>query len=101
MDKSRDLLKRFALLKSKFFDLLDGEEKRIKFLYAEEVPNYFDKGKTNCIRYHLEVDGIEQLWDRTSRELAQQMAKVPEGSSIFIKRTGQKNKTKYFIREAE
>ncbi len=98
---SRELLKKFASAKSKYFDLPDGEEAQVKFLYAEEVPNNFDGGKTNCIRYHLDIDGMEQLWDRTSRDLAQQMAKVSEGEVIYIKRTGQKNKTKYDIKMTE
>lgn len=98
---SRDLLKKFASLKSKYFDLPDGEENQVKFLYAEEVPNHFDGGETLCIRYHFEVDGQEKLWDRTSRELAQQMASVSEGDIILIKRIGEKSKTKYFIRKVE
>ncbi|MDP3143504.1 MAG: hypothetical protein Q8N14_06200 [Candidatus Omnitrophota bacterium] len=87
--------------KSKFFNLPEGEEKEVKFLFVEEVPNHFDGGETVCIRYHLEVDGKEQLWDRTSRELAQDMAKLSEGDTIAIRRTGQKSKTKYFIKKVE
>jgi len=96
---SRDILKKFASSKSKYFDLPDGEEAQVKFLYAEEVPNHFDGGETVCIRYHFEVDGKEMLWDRTSRELAIQMASIPTGATISIKRTGEKSKTKYFIRK--
>ena len=98
---SRDILKKFASSKSKYFDLPDGEETQVKFLYAEEVPNHFDGGETVCIRYHFEVDGKEMLWDRTSRELSKQMALIPEGEIIWIKRIGEKSKTKYFIRKAE
>jgi hypothetical protein len=98
---SRDLLKRFASSKSKYFDLPDGEEAQVKFLYAEEVPNHFDGGETRCIRFHFEVDGKEMLWDRTSRELAKQMALIPEGATILIKRVGEKSKTKYSIRKIE
>jgi hypothetical protein len=101
MDTSRELLKKFASSKSKYFDLPDGEEAKVKFLCAEEVPNNFDGGQTKCIRFHFEVDGIEQLWDRTSRQLAQEMSKVSEGETILIKRVGQKNKTKYSIRKVE
>ena len=101
MSMSRDLLKQFAAMKSTYFDLPDGEEKRVTFLSAEEVPNHFDAGETLCIRYHFEVDGKEVLWDRTSRELAKQMVSVSEGETIFIKRTGEKSKTKYFIRKVE
>jgi len=98
---SRDLLKKFASLKSKYFDLPNGEEAKVKLLYAEEVPNHFDGGKTTCIRYHFEVDGKEMLWDRTSRELAKQMALISEGEVILIKRVGEKSKTKYTIRKVE
>lgn len=97
MNKSQMILKNFASTKSKYFDLPDGEEMQVKFLSAEQVPNNFDGGKTNCIRYHLEVDGIIQFWDRTSRDLAKQMSKICEGDLIAIKRIGQKNKTKYFV----
>lgn len=98
---SKDLLKKFASSKSKFFDLPDGEEAQVKFLFAEEVPNNFDGGQTNCIRYHFEIDGIEQFWDRTSRQLAQEMAKINDGDTIRIKRNGQKNKTKYYINKIQ
>jgi hypothetical protein len=101
MEDSRMVLKNYASKKSKYFDLPEGEEAKVKFLFAEEVPNNFDGGRTICIRYHFEVDGIEQLWDRISRDLAQQMAKISEGDFIFIKRIGQKSKTKYFIRKVE
>jgi len=98
---SRDILKKFASSKSKYFDLPDGEETQVKFLYAEEVPNHFDGGETICIRYHFEIDGKEMLWDRTSRELSKQMTLVSEGEIILIKRVGEKSKTKYFIRKVE
>ena len=94
---SRDILKKFASSKSKYFDLPDGEEAQVKFLSAEQIPNHFDGGETLCIRYHFEVDGKEMLWDRTSREIAIQMASVPAGAIILVKRTGEKSKTKYFI----
>lgn len=101
MGKSNMLLKKYASSRSKFFDLPDGAEAKVKFLYAEEVPNHFDGGKSNCIRYHFEVDGVEQLWDRLSRQLAQDMAKVSESETIIIKRVGQKSKTKYSIERVE
>lgn len=99
MSESNKVLKRYASSKSKYFDLPDGEEKTVRFLYAEEVPNHFDGGKTTCVRYHLEIDGHAQMWDRTSRELATQMAELSEGDIVTIKRVGQKNKTKYTIRK--
>ena len=101
MSKSNNLLKKFVASKSKYFELPEGEEIKVRYLYAEEVPNNFDGGKTMCIRYHIEVDGVEQLWDRTSRDLAQQMANVVEGECIYIRREGERSKTKYFIRRAE
>lgn len=97
MSQSKILLKKYATSKSKFFNLPDGAEAKVKFLFAEIVPNYFDKGETECIRYHLEVEGTELLWDRTSRQLANDMAQVSEGEVILIRRAGQKNKTKYYI----
>ncbi|MDD5546871.1 MAG: hypothetical protein PHO67_06975 [Candidatus Omnitrophica bacterium] len=101
MGNSSEVLKRFASSKSKYFDLPDGEEMKVKYLYAEEVPNNFDGGKTILIRYHLEVNGVEQYWDRSSRSLAKQMAKISDGEFICIKRTGEKSKTEYFVRKAE
>ena len=101
MDKSKVLLKKYTSSKSKFFDLPDGAAAKVKFLFAEEVPNHFDGGKTNCVRYHFEVDGIEQLWDRLSRQLAQEMSKISEGDEILISRIGQKSKTKYHIERIE
>ena len=101
MKRSQEIPRKFASSKSQFFDLPDGQEAQVKFLYVEIVPNNFDGGKTQCTRYHFEVDGYKQMWDRTSRELAKQMAQIPEGSCISIKRTGQKNKTKYIVKEVE
>lgn len=98
---SKMLLKKYASSKSKFFDLPDGSESRVKFLYVEEVPNHFDGGKTNLMRYHFEVDGRELLWDRISRQLAQEMAKISKGEEILIRRVGQKNETKYYIKRIE
>jgi len=101
MKNSSEVLKRFASSKSKYFDLPDGEEAKVRFLRAEEIPNNFDGGQTMLIRYCLEVNGAEQWWDRSSRSLAQQMAKISEGDFIYIKRTGEKSKTKYFVRKVE
>ena len=99
MDKIQELLKEFATSKSKFFELRDGEEKAVRFISAEKVSNHFDGGKTTCIRFHLEYDGVVQAWDRVSRDLALQMAKIPPGSLIKIKRVGDKSKTKYSVKE--
>ncbi len=101
MNKSQSVLKKFASLKSKFFDLRNGEEKIVKFLYAEQITTHFQGSEVDSIRYHLEVDGREMAWDRTHRELALQMACFSEGDLISIKRVGEKNKTKYFIEKIE
>ncbi|MGA2775651.1 MAG: hypothetical protein ABSE81_06290 [Candidatus Omnitrophota bacterium] len=99
MDESRQILRDFAKSGSMFFKLEDGDEKTVRFLSFEKAPNNFDGGKTTLIRYHLEVDGVKKLWDRPSHKLAEQMAEIPFGALIKIKRTGQKNQTKYFIEE--
>lgn len=101
MNKSQELLNKYVVAKSRFLNLPDGEEVQAKFISVEEVPNHFDNGKTKCIRYHFEVNGKELLWDRTSRELAQQMSLIREGELILIQRIGEKSKTKYFIRKIE
>jgi len=99
MNKSSQALRDFAKSGSMFFKLNDGEGAIIRFLSAEIVPNSFDGGKTTLGRYHLEVDGIKKLWDRPSRKLAAQMAEIPLGALIKIKRKGQKNQTVYSIEE--
>lgn len=101
MEDSGEFLRKYADSKKRYFDLPDGQEVRVKFLGAEVVPNHFDGGKTTCIRYQLEVDGIQKSWDRVSAELARQMSTLAKGDSIFISRTGYKNQTKYCIRRAE
>jgi len=95
------MLKDFAKSGSMFFKLSDGEDAIVRFLSAEVVRNNFDGGKTTLARYHLEVDGVEKLWDRPSRKLADQMSEIPEGVLIKIKRKGQKNQTVYFIEKIE
>jgi hypothetical protein len=82
-----------------FFKLGDGEEATVRFLSAEIATNNFDGGKTTLVRYTLEVDGVKKLWDRPSHKLADQMAEIPSGALIKIKRKGQKNQTVYFIEE--
>jgi hypothetical protein len=98
---SRDILKGFANKKSKFFDLRDGEESVVKFLFVELVTTHFNNKPVDCIRYHFEVSGKEMLWDRPHRELAIQMAQFSEGDLISIKRTGEKNKTKYLVKRID
>lgn len=97
MSVMKDILNEYVRSKSKFFNLGDGEEVEVRFISVEKVPNHFDGGKTDCLRYHFEVNGQELLWDRISRELAIQMQEVQLGQTIRIKRIGQKSKTKYFI----
>ncbi len=101
MDNSNEVLKRFYTQKSKYLVLREGEEVKLRFLWAEETPNNYDGGATTLIRYHVEVNGKEQLFERSSRSLAQQMANIPEGKLIFIKRMGEKGKTRYLVRMAE
>ncbi len=93
----KDILDNFGGSGSMFFNLKDGEERVIKFMDAEKIPNSFDGGKTALIRYHIEDDGVKKYWDRTSRKLAKQMRDIPEGATIKIKRIGQKSHTKYLI----
>lgn len=99
--EGEDVLRRYVSFRSRFFALKDGEEKKIEYLGAEEIPNHFDGGKSNCIRYRVKEDGVEKYWDRVSRELAEQMSSVGPTAVILIKRIGAKSKTKYFIRKAE
>jgi len=101
MSDTNELLKKFVSSKSRFFSISDGEEIIVRFLSAEEVPDSFSGGKKKAICYHLEVDGKELLWDRTSRSLAQQMSQIPKGSWIKLKRIGERTKTKYFIEKRE
>ncbi len=101
MDNHRQLLEGFARSGSMFFSLADGKEAKVRFISAEVVPNNFDGGKTSLVRYHLEFDGNKQLWDRPSRKLAEQMAEIPSGALIRIKRTGQKSQTRYQITRIE
>ena len=101
MDASQERLRKFALGKSKFFRLPANEEITVKFLGAEVVPNNFDGGQSDCIRYNLEVEGFKQFWDRTSRKLAEQMSEIPEGALISIRKTGEKSKPVYFITSVE
>ena len=101
MNDLQKMLRDFANTKSKFFELRDGQEKEVRYLDAEVVPNHFDGGKTTCVRFHLEVEGAAQSWDRISRDLVLQMSRIPKGSLIRIRRTGDKSKTKYFVERIE
>ena len=98
-NNAHEVLKRFLTAKSKYFSLADGETACVTFLSASEIPNNFDGGKTMLIRYELKVNGIVQLWDRPSRQLAQEMMKFMPGTVLTISRKGEKNQTKYSIKE--
>jgi len=101
MNKSSDVLSNFIKSKSQFFDLPDGAEAEVQFLFAEAVTTHYQGKEVECIRYHFMVDGKEMCWDRTSREFAKQMAEISEDSFIYIKRMGQKNKTKYIVNKLD
>ena len=97
MKNKKEGLRNFVLSKSQFFILQDNEEAEIRYLSYEIIPNRFDGGKSEIVRYHLEVDGREMLWDRVSRDLASQILNLEEGCLIRIKREGEKNQTKYYV----
>ncbi len=99
MDETKEFLRKFINSKSKFFSLKEGEEKIVKYLFAEPIITNYQGNSIDSIRYHFEVDGKEMLWDRSSRELAIQMEKYSRGDLLSIKFTGQKSQTKYFIRK--
>lgn len=99
MDNS--LLKKFAFGRSKFLTLKDGEELVAKFVTFDIVPNHFDGGETECIRYTLEINGVEKFWESSSGKLADQMVAISPGDTISIKRTGIGNNTKYIITKIE
>jgi hypothetical protein len=101
MESSEEILKNFVNSKSKFFNLADGEEATVKYLSAEALVTYYTGNQVNSIRYHVEENGVEKSWDRTSRELAEQMSKFSPGDWISIRRDGERNKTKYSIKKIE
>lgn len=98
MGRSGEILKSFGKKEKRFFEIKDGEEKKVKYLCAEEITSPFKSGKT-IIRYHLEENGKKKLWDRISKQLARIMGEVEEGSVIMLKRSGQKNETRYEIKK--
>ncbi len=101
MKNSKEILKSFVVSKSQFWNLADGEEVVVKFLFAEAVSTNFGAKTISSIRYHFEVAGKELCWDRTSRALAVQMAHFSEGDNLLIKRTGERNKTVYQVEKIE
>ena len=99
---SKETLNDFVNKNSKYFVLPDDEEKIVKYIGAEIIPNKFDGGLTDCVRYTFELSGgIRQSWDRGSRALAEKLLNVTEGSTIGIRKTGAGNKTKYSIRKID
>lgn len=101
MDKSQELLKKFSSTDAKYFELRSGEEKRVKFIFVEEVPNEFKDGQGKIMRYHFEENGKEKIWDRISKQLTREMAKVSEGDFILIKRMGEGKFTTYSITKTQ
>ena len=101
MDKSQELLKKFSSTDAKYFELHSGEGKRVKFLFMEQVPNEFKDGKGTIMRYHLEENGKEKIWDRVSKQLIREMAKVSEGDWIIIKRMGEGKDTTYSVTKTQ
>lgn len=97
MGKSVEFLKQFVSKKSIYFDLPDGQEAVVRYLGAEPVITVFKGQEVEAIRYRLEHDGVLKVWDRTSREFAKQMSQHEEGSVLKIKRSGERNNTKYAI----
>ena len=101
MSESNDELKKFIRSKSKFFNLSDGDEAEVQFLSAEAVTTHFQGKAVDCMRYRFLVDGQEMLWDRASRDFAEQISAFYEGDFIAIKRIGKRNQTKYTVRKLE
>jgi len=97
MKDSKNVLKKYASEASKYLNLKDGEEVQVKYLFVEIVPNHFDSGKKECVRYHLEFNGVEKLLESSSGKLADQMSALSEGDMISIKRAGVGNNTKYIV----
>jgi len=100
MDKSQELLQKFSS-DAKYFELHSGEEKRVKFLFVEEVLNEFNGGKNKIMRYHLEENGKEKIWDRVSKQLMREIAKISEGDFILIKRIGEGKFTTYSVTKTQ
>jgi len=98
MGRSGEILKSFGKKEKRFFEIKDGEEKKVQYLCVEEIASPFNSGKA-IIRYHLEENGKEMLWDRESKQLARIMAEVEEGSEIMLKRSGQKSETRYEVKK--
>lgn len=99
MDNSRKLLNNHLNKNSRYFVLPNEEERIVKYIGAKIIPNRFDNGLTNCVRYHFELEGgTQQDWDRGSRNLLEQMSRIPEGATIGITKSGAGNKTKYLVR---
>ncbi len=97
MEKSEDVLGNFVSMKSTFLEVLDGAEVVVKYLGAEAIESKFNGVALASIRYQFEHGGCKKSWDRSSREFARQMMAFKEGDVLKIKRTGQRNATKYFI----
>lgn len=101
MSESKDFLRRFINEKSQFIELGNGESMKVKFLGASPVKTNFQGKIVDSMRYRFEKDGKEMSWDRTSREFAKQISQYEEGDLLWIKKTGERNLTKYEVRKIE
>lgn len=82
---------------SKFFSLLDGQSKVVRYMSVRPHVATFDGQKSNVLRYEFEEEGKIKVWDRPSRQLAALMRDIPDGSWIEISRQGEKNQTRYQV----
>lgn len=90
-------LKEFSSGGSKYFKPARGADIFCKYLFYEVVPNRFDGGKSQCVQYHLEIDGEQRIFSSTSKALAQKISKVPQGSKIKMNVQGEGTHTKYSV----
>src|SRR3989338_3375177 len=86
-DQGQGFLKQYASKSSEFQFFKPPHDRAVEviFLKCEPVQNYFDEKGHIIPRYHLEVDGKIQYWDRPSKSLAQQMAQFEPGTRISIR----------------
>ena len=78
MSNSKEILKEYVNSKSKFYNLQNGDEDTIRFISAYPITTHYQGKPIDSIRYCIEKDGKEMFWDRSNRELAQQMLSFNE-----------------------